>query len=415
MKNIKNIKLTNTALIQIAQTFQTPLYLYDADQIIANYQSYTKGFGDYPHLICYAVKANSNLSILQLLVNMGSGFDIVSQGELKRVLAAGADPKKIVYSGVGKRREELIFALKTGIGCFNIESIAEIHMLNEVASALNIKAPISLRINPNVDAKTHPYISTGLKENKFGIRMEEAFELYQMMAEMPMLTIEGIDFHIGSQLTDISPYAEALDLTLTLIDRLAEAGITLKHLDMGGGLGIQYEDETLIDPADWIALAIEKIGSRPLKLIVEPGRSIVGNAGMLITEVILTKENEGKNFAIVDAAMNDLIRPALYDAWMEICNLSDIEQNPANIRSYDIVGPICETGDFLGKERVLALKAGDYLMIKDAGAYGFTMSSNYNSRGRAAEVLLQNGQARLIRTRETEESLYALEIEHLLR
>ncbi|GHA02853.1 diaminopimelate decarboxylase [Ignatzschineria ureiclastica] len=407
--------MNNVELTQIAQTFQTPLYLYDAAQIEANYRAYAKGFGDYPHLICYAVKANSNLSILQLLAKMGSGFDIVSQGELKRVLAAGGDPKKVVYSGVGKRREDLIFALKTGIACFNIESIAEIHLLNEVATELNIKAPVSLRINPNVDAKTHPYISTGLKENKFGIRMEEAFELYQMMATMPSLMIEGMDFHIGSQLTEISPYAEALDLTLALIDRLADAGITLKHLDMGGGLGIQYEDETLIDPADWIALAIEKIGARSLKLVIEPGRSIVGNAGMLITEVILTKENEGKHFAVVDAAMNDLIRPALYDAWMEIRNLSDTVQNTADMKSYDIVGPICETGDFLGKNRMLALKAGDYLMVKDAGAYGFAMASNYNSRGRAAEVLLQDGKARLIRTRETEESLFELEVAHLVK
>lgn len=407
--------MNNVELTQIAHTFQTPLYLYDAAQIEANYQAYAKGFGDYPHLICYAVKANSNLSILQLLAKMGSGFDIVSQGELKRVLAAGGDPKKVVYSGVGKRREDLIFALKAGIGCFNIESIAEIHLLNEVATELNIKAPVSLRINPNVDAKTHPYISTGLKENKFGIRMEEAFELYQMMATMPALMIEGMDFHIGSQLTDISPYAEALDLTLALIDRLAEVGIILKHLDMGGGLGIQYEDETLINPADWIALAVEKIGTRDLKLVIEPGRSIIGNAGMLITEVILTKENEGKHFAVVDAAMNDLIRPALYDAWMEIRNLSDTVQNTADIKSYDIVGPICETGDFLGKNRMLALKAGDYLMVKDAGAYGFAMASNYNSRGRAAEVLLQEGKARLIRTRETEESLFELELAHLVK
>ena len=407
--------MNTVELTQIAQTFQTPLYLYDAAQIEANYRAYAKGFGDYPHLICYAVKANSNLSILQLLAKMGSGFDIVSQGELKRVLAAGGDPKKVVYSGVGKRREDLVFALKAGIGCFNIESIAEIHLLNAVATELNIKAPVSLRINPNVDAKTHPYISTGLKENKFGIRMEEAFELYQMMATMPALMIEGMDFHIGSQLTDISPYAEALDLTLALIDRLAEGGIPLKHLDMGGGLGIQYEDETLIDPADWIALAIEKIGARDLKLVIEPGRSIVGNAGMLITEVILTKENEGKHFAVVDAAMNDLIRPALYDAWMEIRNLSDTTQNSADIKSYDIVGPICETGDFLGKNRMLALKAGDYLMVKDAGAYGFAMASNYNSRGRAAEVLLQEGKARLIRTRETEEALFELEIAHLVK
>lgn len=405
--------MNTVELTQIAQQYRTPLYLYDASQIQENYHAYRQGFGDYPHLICYAVKANSNLSILQLLAKMGSGFDIVSQGELKRVLAAGGDPQKVVYSGVGKRREDLVFALKTGIHCFNIESIAEIHLLNEVATELNIKAPVSLRINPNVDAKTHPYISTGLKENKFGIRMEEAFELYQLMAKMPMLSIEGMDFHIGSQLTDISPYAEALDLTLALIDRLAEAGITLKHLDMGGGLGIQYEDETLIDPADWIALAIEKMGARPLKLVIEPGRSIVGNAGMLITEVILTKENEGKHFAVVDAAMNDLIRPALYDAWMEIRNLSDTVQNPADIQSYDIVGPICETGDFLGKNRQLALKAGDLLAVKDAGAYGFAMASNYNSRGRAAEVLLQDGKARLIRSRETEESLFALELDYL--
>ncbi len=405
------MKIDQVLLTEVAEKFSTPLYIYSAEKILSNYLAYDKGFGDYPHLICYAVKANSNLSILKLLANAGSGFDIVSKGELKRVLAAGGDPKKIVYSGVGKKESDLEFALKAGIGCFNIESVAEVYMLNRVATKLGIKAPVSLRINPNVDAKTHPYISTGLKENKFGISMEDALPMYREMARMPALDIHGIDFHIGSQLTDMSPYAEALDLTLALIDELSELGIHLKHLDMGGGLGIRYEDETLIDPAKWIAQAIEKIGDRDLKILIEPGRSIVGDAGVLVTQVILTKENEGKNFAIVDAAMNDLIRPALYDAWMNIINLDEDSEN--EVKNYDIVGPICETGDFIGKDRELALTSGDYLAVTHAGAYGFTMSSNYNSRGRAAEVLLENGKARLIRQRETEESLYDNETAYL--
>jgi len=405
------MKIDQVLLTEVAEKFSTPLYIYSAEKILRNYLAYNKGFGDYPHLICYAVKANSNLSVLKLLANAGSGFDIVSKGELKRVLAAGGDPKKIVYSGVGKKESDLEFALKAGIGCFNIESVAEVYMLNRVATKLGIKAPVSLRINPNVDAKTHPYISTGLKENKFGISMEDALPMYREMARMPALDIHGIDFHIGSQLTDISPYAEALDLTLALIDELSELGIHLKHLDMGGGLGIRYEDETLIDPAKWIAQAIEKIGDRDLKILIEPGRSIVGDAGVLVTQVILTKENEGKNFAIVDAAMNDLIRPALYDAWMNIINLD--EDSESEVKNYDIVGPICETGDFIGKDRELALTSGDYLAVTHAGAYGFTMSSNYNSRGRAAEVLLENGKARLIRQRETEESLYDNETAYL--
>lgn len=405
------MKIDQVLLTEVAETFSTPLYIYCAEKILSNYEAYHKGFGDYPHLICYAVKANSNLSILKLLAKAGSGFDIVSKGELKRVLAAGGDPKKVVYSGVGKKESDLEFALKTGIGCFNIESVAEVYMLNRVATRLGVKAPVSLRINPNVDAKTHPYISTGLKENKFGISMDDALPMYREMARMPALEIHGIDFHIGSQLTEMAPYAEALDLTLALIDELSEFGIHLKHLDMGGGLGIRYEDETLIDPAKWIRQAIEKIGDRDLKIFIEPGRSIVGDAGVLVTQVILTKENEGKNFAIVDAAMNDLIRPALYDAWMNIVNLD--EDSDGEVKTYDIVGPICETGDFLGKDRELALTSGDYLAITHAGAYGFTMASNYNSRGRAAEVLLEAGKARLIRERETEESLYANETAYL--
>lgn len=402
------MKIDKALLTEIADQFQTPTYVYSEEKILANYNAYKTGFGDHPHLICYAVKANSNLSILKLLAEAGSGFDIVSRGELKRVLAAGGRPEKIVYSGVGKRQEDLEFALIAGIGCFNIESVAEVYMLNDAAKKLGKKAPVSLRINPNVDAKTHPYISTGLKENKFGISMEDALPMYREMARMPMLDIQGIDFHIGSQLTDIEPYAEALDLTLDLIDTLEENGIHLSHLDMGGGLGIQYEDETLIDPSDWLQLAIDKIGERDLKLLIEPGRSIVGDAGVLLTKVILTKENEGKHFAVVDAAMNDLIRPALYDSWMNIINLD--EDSLEAPKYYDIVGPICETGDFLGKERKLSLTAGDYLAVTHAGAYGFTMASNYNSRGRAAEILIENNLPRLIRERESEESLYTLEL-----
>lgn len=405
------MKIDQVLLTEVAEAFSTPLYIYSAEKILSNYEAYHQGFGDYPHLVCYAVKANSNLSVLKLLAEAGSGFDIVSKGELKRVLAAGGDPKKVVYSGVGKKESDLEFALKTGIGCFNIESVAEVYMLNRVATRLGVKAPVSLRINPNVDAKTHPYISTGLKENKFGISMEDALPMYREMARMSALEIHGIDFHIGSQLTEIEPYAEALDLTLALIDELSELGIHLKHLDMGGGLGIRYEDETLIDPVKWIAQAIDKIGDRDLKILIEPGRSIVGDAGVLVTQVILTKENEGKNFAIVDAAMNDLIRPALYDAWMNIINLD--EDSESELKNYDIVGPICETGDFIGKDRELALTSGDYLAVTHAGAYGFTMASNYNSRGRAAEVLLENGKTRLIRARETEESLYENETAYL--
>ncbi len=396
-------------LHQLALQYQTPLYIYSKERILENFNHYRTGFGNCPHQICYAVKANSNLAILQLLAAEGSGFDIVSIGELKRVLAAGGDPKKVVYSGVGKSKADLTYALQSGIGCFNIESRAEVYMLNEVANELQRTAPVSLRINPNVDPKTHPYISTGLKENKFGIRMEEAYQLYLEMADMPMLSIEGIDFHIGSQLTDIAPYAEALDLTLALIDRLAEQGIQLKHLDMGGGLGIRYEDETLIDPKEWLEMAIGKIGTRQLALYIEPGRSIVGDAGILVTEVILTKENEGKHFAVVDAAMNDLIRPALYDAWMNIENLTR-PVDPDTAKNYDIVGPICETGDFLGKERLLSIEAGDLLAVTEAGAYGFTMASNYNSRGRAAELLYSKEGTKLIRHRESEESLYAAEL-----
>ena len=405
------MKLDRSLCLAVAREFGSPTYLYFAEQIIQNFKAYEAGFKNYPHQICYAVKANSNLSILKLLAEQGSGFDIVSVGELKRVLAAGGDPKKIVYSGVGKSKADLEFALNAGIGCFNIESLAEVTMLHDVAKKLGVIAPVSLRINPNVDAKTHPYISTGLKENKFGIQMDDAEAMYETMAAMPHLAIHGIDFHIGSQLTEIAPYEEALDLTLAMIDRLSAKGITLKHLDIGGGLGIRYEDETLIDPAVWLQMAIAKIGERNLTLYIEPGRSIVGDAGILLTEVILTKENEGKHFAVVNAAMNDLIRPALYDAWMNIINLS--EHDDAQTENYDIVGPICETGDFLGKNRALALKAGDILAVTHAGAYGFTMASNYNSRGRAAEVMIENGKARLIRERETLESLYANEI-HLL-
>ncbi|NLD08850.1 MAG: diaminopimelate decarboxylase [Xanthomonadaceae bacterium] len=405
------MKLDRSLCLAVAREFGSPTYLYFAEQIIQNFKAYEAGFKNYPHQICYAVKANSNLSILKLLAEQGSGFDIVSVGELKRVLAAGGDPKKIVYSGVGKSKDDLEFALNAGIGCFNIESLAEVTMLHDVAKKLGVIAPVSLRINPNVDAKTHPYISTGLKENKFGIQMDDAEAMYETMAAMPHLAIHGIDFHIGSQLTEIAPYEEALDLTLAMIDRLRAKGITLKHLDIGGGLGIRYEDETLIDPAVWLQMAIAKIGERNLTLYIEPGRSIVGDAGILLTEVILTKENEGKHFAVVNAAMNDLIRPALYDAWMNIVNLSEHDDAPTE--NYDIVGPICETGDFLGKNRPLALKAGDILAVTHAGAYGFTMASNYNSRGRAAEVMIENGRARLIRERETIESLYANEI-HLL-
>ena len=398
--------IENVSVSDLVNRYGTPLYVYSKNNIEKAFKQYKQAFGDKEHLICYAVKANSNLSVIALLAKLGAGFDIVSRGELLRVLKAGGDANKVIFSGVGKTREDLRFALETGIHCFNVESEAEIYMLNEEAEKLGKKAPVSFRVNPDVDAKTHPYISTGLRENKFGIPYDEAVRIYKAAHDLSNIEIKGIDCHIGSQLTDLAPYCDAVDRMLKLIDELLANGIQLSHFDMGGGVGIDYEGEELINLQDLVDMIYEKLGDRPLSIAMEPGRSIVGDSGYLLTEVILTKENEGKYFAVVDAAMNDLIRPALYESWMRI---EQTKESSAKIENYDIVGPICETGDFLGKERELALEAGDILAIKQAGAYGFVMSSNYNTRGRAAEVLVDNDQAYLIRERERLEDLFANE------
>ncbi|OYQ73129.1 diaminopimelate decarboxylase [Wohlfahrtiimonas sp. G9077] len=398
--------IEQVAIEDLVKTYGTPLYVYSKASITEAFKRYQDAFGARKHLICYAVKANSNLSVIRLLADLGAGFDIVSRGELLRVLKAGGDPKKVIFSGVGKTRADLRFALETGIHCFNVESEAELYMLNEEAGHLGLTAPISFRVNPDVDAKTHPYISTGLRENKFGIPYDQAVRLYEAAQQLPNIAIKGIDCHIGSQLTDLSPYCDAVDRMLKLIDALTEKGIVLEHFDMGGGLGIDYQGETLITPQTLVDMIYEKLGDRDLTMAMEPGRSIVGDSGYLLTEVILTKENEGKHFAVVDAAMNDLIRPALYESWMRI---ETAKESDAPVHNYDIVGPVCETGDFLGKNRDLALSAGDILVVKQAGAYGFVMSSNYNTRGRAAEILIDQDQAYLIRERERLEDLFANE------
>ncbi|MCW8996143.1 MAG: diaminopimelate decarboxylase [Psychromonas sp.] len=396
------------AVEQIIEKAGTPTYIYSRATIERHWNAFDKAAGKHPHLICYAVKANSNLGVLNLMARLGSGFDIVSVGELLRVIQAGGDPKKVVFSGVGKTEVEISTALQAGIYCFNIESISELHRINYVAKSLNTKAPVSIRINPNIDAGTHPYISTGLKENKFGIEIEQAATVYQLANELECIEIKGVDCHIGSQLTEIEPFLEALDKLLVLIDQLQEQGITISHLDLGGGLGVPYDKETPPEPAEYMKAIINKMGDRKLKLIFEPGRAIMANAGALVTKVEFLKINDYKNFAIVDAAMNDLIRPSLYGAWQNIIplnkNVVDSETRP--LRSYDIVGPICETGDFLGKQRELALAEGDYLLIRSAGAYGSTMSSNYNSRCRPAEVMVDGEKAFIVREREEHRDLW---------
>ena len=392
------------ALPAIAERFGTPTYVYSRAHIEAQYRAYADALAGLPHLVCFAVKANSNLGVLNLLARLGAGFDIVSRGELERVLSAGGEPGKIVFSGVGKSREDMRRALEVGVHCFNVESAEELERLQEVAASLGKRAPISLRVNPDVDAGTHPYISTGLKENKFGIDIAKAEAVYARAAELPNLEIIGVDCHIGSQLTSLSPFLDALDRLLVLIDRLAERGIRIRHLDLGGGLGVQYRDEQPPLAGEYIAAVRERLAGRDLELVFEPGRSIVANAGVLLTRVEFLKRTDHKDFAIVDAAMNDLIRPALYQAWMEIV---PVEQRDAEARPYDIVGPICETGDFLGKDRELALAEGDLLAVRSAGAYGFVMSSNYNTRGRAAEVLVDGEQVHEVRRRETLTELFA--------
>ena len=396
----------DVAVTEIAHAHGTPCYIYSRATLERHWRAFDEAFAGRDHLLCYAVKANSNLAILNLFARLGSGFDIVSVGELERVLAAGGDPANVVFSGVGKRADEMRRALQVGIHCFNVESEAELVRLNAVAGEQGLRAPVSLRVNPDVDAKTHPYISTGLKENKFGIDIEQAQAVYAQAAGMTNIDILGIDCHIGSQLTETRPFLDALERVLALVDRLAEQGIELAHLDLGGGLGIQYRDETPPLPADYMTEVLAQLENRALKILIEPGRAIAGNAGILLTKVEYLKHTEHKDFAIVDAAMNDLIRPTLYHAWQEIVPVTPRE---GDARNYDLVGPICETGDFLGKERLLALAEGDLLAVRSSGAYGFSMSSNYNSRPRVAEIMVDGEQMHLIRERESIESLFQLE------
>ncbi len=387
-------------LADVAATHGTPTYVYSRATIERHYNAYANAFSTHPTLICYAVKACSNIAFLNVLARMGAGFDIVSVGELERVLRAGGNPEKVMFSGLGKQAHEMQRALEVGIHCFNVESEAELYRLNDVAGTLNKKAPVSLRVNPDVDAKTHPYISTGLKENKFGIDIKEAVRIYQLANSLPNLDVMGVDCHIGSQLTELRPFLDAFDRLMTLIDELSSVGITIKHVDLGGGLGVKYRDEVPPEPAEYAALILEKVKGRDFSLAFEPGRSIAANAGVMLTKVEFLKCTDHKNFAIIDGAMNDLIRPSLYSAWMDIIPV-DMSSKGEGERVYDLVGPVCETGDFLGKDRNLDISAGDLLAVRSAGAYGFTMSSNYNSRGRAAEVMVDGDKAYLIRSRET--------------
>ncbi|QGW79873.1 diaminopimelate decarboxylase [Pseudomonas alkylphenolica] len=392
------------ALSAIAERFGTPTYVYSRAHIEAQYRSYADALQGVSHLVCFAVKANSNLGVLNLLARLGAGFDIVSGGELERVLAAGGRADRVVFSGVGKTREDMRRALEVGVHCFNVESTDELERLQVVAAEMGLRAPISLRVNPDVDAGTHPYISTGLKENKFGIAIADAEEVYIRAAQLPNLEVVGVDCHIGSQLTTLEPFLDALDRLLALIDRLGDCGIHLRHLDLGGGVGVRYRDEEPPLAGDYIKAIRERLGERDLALVFEPGRYIVANAGVLLTRVEYLKHTEHKDFAIVDAAMNDLIRPALYQAWM---NVTAVQPRAGEGRTYDVVGPICETGDFLAKERTLNLAEGDLLAVHSAGAYGFVMSSNYNTRGRCAEVLVDGDQAFEVRRRETVAELFA--------
>ena len=393
---------------QLAEEFGTPLYIYSRATLERHWHAFDSALGDHPHLICYAVKANSNIGILNVMAKLGSGFDIVSQGELERVLAAGGEASKVVFSGVAKSRAEIMRALEVGIRCFNVESIAELHHINQIAGEMGKIAPISLRVNPDVDAHTHPYISTGLKENKFGVSVDEAREVYKLAATLPNVKITGMDCHIGSQLTELQPFLDATDRLIRLIEQLQEDGITLKHLDLGGGLGVTYTDETPPHPSDYAAALLNKLkGYENLEIILEPGRAIAANAGILVAKVQYLKSNESRNFAITDTGMNDMIRPALYEAYMNIIEIDRTLEREKAI--YDVVGPVCETSDFLGKQRELAIAEGDYIAQRSAGAYGASMSSNYNSRPRTAEVLVDGDKAHLIRRRESLSELWALE------
>lgn len=395
-----------TALSSIANSVNTPCYVYSKQALSQAFERFQAGFKQSDHLICFAVKSNPSLAILNLFARMGAGFDIVSGGELARVLAAGGDASKVVFSGVGKTADEMRAALNAGIFCFNVESASELVRLNEVAGSMQKTAPVSLRVNPNVDAKTHPYISTGLKNNKFGVAYEDALSIYRLAAQLPNIAIHGVDCHIGSQLTELSPFLDAFDRILVLVDQLDADGIHVQHIDLGGGIGICYSDETPPDFSSYAKAMLDKLGNRKVKLVFEPGRALVGNAGVLLTKVEYLKHTEAKNFAIVDAAMNDLMRPALYDAYHDILPLA---QSDAETRCYEVVGPVCESGDFLGHDRTLALKEGDLLAVMSAGAYGMSMSSNYNTRPRAAEVMVDGTRFHIIRERETIAQLFALE------
>jgi len=396
--NNNRLMAENADVTQLTSEYGSPCYIYSRATIERHWNAFDQAFGNHPHLVCYAVKANSNLAVLNIMARMGSGFDIVSAGELERVLRAGGQADKIVFSGVGKTKAEMQHALKAGIRCFNVESESELARLSAVATEMDTTAPVSIRVNPNVDAGTHPYISTGLKENKFGIDITRAVDIYHYAKSLPGISIQGVDCHIGSQLTDTAPFIDALGLVLKLIDKLAKDNIQIHHLDIGGGLGICYQDETPPEPSDYARAVLAAVGDRDIEILIEPGRAIVGNAGILVTRIEYLKLTEEKNFAIVDAAMNDLLRPALYSAWQEII---PVELHPEhNSAQYDVVGPICETGDFLGKDRTLAIAEGELLAVRSSGAYGFGMSSNYNSRPRVAEIMVDGDQATLIRKRE---------------
>ena len=399
-----NLLVEDASIASVAEKYGTPCFIYSKAALEQNYHAYEKAFEDHSHLICYAVKANSNLAVLNILSKLGAGFDIVSGGELDRVIAAGGDPKKVTFSGLGKTTQEIYKALDAGIHCFNIESEAELLRINEIAVNNSQVAPISIRVNPDVNAETHPYISTGLKENKFGISMEKAIQLYLHATEMKGICIKGLDFHIGSQLTSIRPILDALDRILTLNEQLISRDVIIEHINIGGGLGVTYEDEIPPTPNELILAVKEKLHGLDLKIVVEPGRSIAANAGILVTKVEYLKNHEEKNFAIIDGAMNDLIRPALYGAWQKIVPVKKAAGNEST--AYDIVGPICESADALGKNRSLNINAGDLLAIKSAGAYGFVMSSNYNTRPRAPEIMINGSEVHLIRERETVSDLF---------
>ena len=398
----------NLPVKQLAEQFGTPLYVYSRATLERHWHAFNNAFGEHPHLVCFAVKSNPNIAILNIMAKLGSGFDIVSQGELERVLAAGGDAAKVVFSGVAKSRQEIARALEVNIRCFNVESEAELLRINQVAGEMGKIAPISLRVNPDVDAHTHPYISTGLKENKFGVSVEQAREVYKVAATLPNIKIVGMDCHIGSQLTELQPFLDAVDRLIVLMEQLKQDGIHLKHLDLGGGLGVTYTDEAPPHPTEYAKALWEKLSAfNELEIIVEPGRAITANAGILVTKVEYLKSNESRNFAIVDAGMNDMIRPALYQAYMNILEIDRTLAREEKI--YDVVGPICETSDFLGKQRKLAIAEGDYLAQRSAGAYGASMSSNYNSRPRTAEVMVDGDKAHLIRRREALNELWQLE------